>query len=114
MTGDNWKSDNITGAKHVIPFAVNNPSGDNPDLIFEMNKQFEVLFDDQKNSGVYISMMNDINNVANRARMVANSGDNAANIYIQTKECQYEYFEVLKNYVPKLLEKEDFFSKAFK
>lgn len=114
MTGDNWRSDNITGAKHVIPFAVNNPSEDNPDLIFEMNKQFEVLFVDQKNTGVYISMMNDINIVANKARMIANSGENAANIYIQTKECQYEYFEVLKNYVPKLLEKEDFFSKAFK
>ncbi len=111
-TGNNWKSDNITDAKNTIPFV--DPSNTKPDLISEMNEQFKVLFDEQKNSGVYTSMMNDINIVANKARTVVNSGDNAANIYIQTKKCQYEYYKVLRNYVPKLLEKEEFFKKAFR
>ena len=113
-TGDNWKADIISDSNYAIPFAVSNPSKDNPDLIFAMNEQFELLFDDQKSSGLYISMMNDINIIANKARAIANSGDNAANIYIQTKQCQYEYFEVLKTYIPKLLANEDFFNKTFK
>ena len=113
-TGDNWRADLITDSMNTIPFAVSNPSKNNPDLIFAMNEQFEILFDDQKNSGVYISMINDINIVANKARTIVNSGENAANIYIQTKQCQYEYFEVLKTYIPKLLANEDFFSKTFK
>ena len=59
-------------------------------------------------------MMNDINVVANKARTISNSGEDAAEIYIQTRQCQYEYFEVLKIYVPKLLANEDFFNKTFK
>ena len=114
LTGDNWKSFSITNDNNAIPFAVSNPSKNNPDLIFAMNEQFEILFEDQKNSGLYISMMNDISNVANEARAIINSGDDVANIYIQIKQCQYEYFEVLKIYVPLLLANEEFFSKTFK
>ena len=113
-TGENWKADKVTGADKTIPFVVVNPNDKNPDLIYEMNKQLEVLFEDQKTSGEYVSMMNEIKDVANKARHIVNSQDNEANKYIQIKKYQYEYFEVLKRHVPRLLEKEDFFNKTFK
>ncbi len=114
LTGDNWKSFSISNDNNVIPFAVYNAGKNKPDLIYEMNEQFKILFDDQEDSGLYKSMMNDINNVAREARAIANSSDDEASKYIKMKKCQYEYFEVLKTYVPKLLEKEDFFNKTFK
>ena len=113
-SGDNSLSDTITGADKALPFAVNNPSENNPDLIFLTNKTLESLFQDQKDSGAYVSMMNDLNKVASEARAVLSRNDNEANKYIAMKKCQYEYFNALKDNVPKLLEKEDFFKKAFK
>ena len=113
-TGDNWKADTISDSNCAIPFVVSNPSKDNPDLIFAMNEQFEILFEDQKTSGLYIQMMNDINSIANEARAIVNSNDNTANKYIKLKQCQFKYFEVLKIYVPLLLSNEEFFNKAFK
>ena len=113
-TGDNWKTDTISDSNCAIPFAVSNPSKDNPDLIYAMNEQFEILFKDQKTSDLYIQMMNDINSIANEARAIVNSNDNSANKYINLKQCQYMYFDRLAYYVPQLLAKEEFFSKAFK
>ena len=115
-TGDNWKADNITGSSNAIPFAVANPNKNNPDLIYEMNEQLKILFEDQQKlkSNEYISMMNEINEVANEARLVANSSENDAQRYIKMKKCQYKYFEVLKRHIPRLLEREEFFNKAFK
>ena len=114
VTGDNSVSDTTIDAENILPFAVYNPSDSNPDLIFEMNKHLEILFADQKYSGIYTSMMNDINSVARDARAVGSRGESAAQIYIAMKEYEYKYFEALKTYVPKLLEKEDFFTSAFK
>lgn len=33
--------------------------------------------------------------------------------YLETKKLEYEYFEVLKTYVPMMLEKQEFFKSAF-
>jgi hypothetical protein len=113
-SGDNSLSDTITGANKALPFVVNNPNKNNPDLAFLMNQTLEQLFQDQQGSGAYVSMMNDLNNAANEARDVLNKNENEANKYIAMKKCQYDYFKALKDNVPKLLEKEDFFNKAFK
>ena len=59
-------------------------------------------------------MMNDLNAIANEARTALNSGGSDTEIRKILDKCQYEYFEALKTYVPRLLENEDFFSKTFK
>ena len=112
--GENAVSDITFGANDIIPFAVTNPSDSNPDLIYEINKHLAILFDAQKNSSTYTSMINSITTIANEARAVGNHGENSAKCYILLKEYQYKYFDVLKSYVPLLLNKEEFFNSVFK
>ena len=112
--GENELSDLTVIAESILPFAIGNPSDNNPDLIYEMNKHFEILFEDQKSSSTYTSMMNEISSIAADARAVGkNEKDNAQN-YALMKSYEYKYLEVLKSYVPKLLEKEDFFKSVYK
>ena len=113
VTGDNVISDITFGTDNILPFVTYNPSDQNPDLIYEMNKHFEILFDGQKNSGTYTSMINQINALATEARSVGSRGENPAQCYMALKEYEYKVFEVLKIYVPLLLSKEDFFISAF-
>ena len=113
-SGENRKSDMTAGDEDVIPFAVYNASENKPDLIFEINKHLEILFDDQKTSMEYAGMMNKIKSIAADARAVGNRGESRAQCYVKMKEYQYKYFEVLKAYVPRLLKKESFFMSAFK
>ena len=112
--GNNEVSDITIGAEKILPFAAYNASDSNPDLILEMNKHLEILFEDQKSSSTYTSMMNEIKSIASEARVVGNHGENAAQSYIAMKKCQYEYFDVLKSYIPLLLSKEKFFKSVFK
>jgi hypothetical protein len=79
-----------------------------------MNKHLAVLFEDQKSSVTYSSMMNEIKSVASEARAVGNGGEKAAQCYIAMKKYQYKYFNILKSYIPQLLAKETFFSSTFK
>ena len=111
--GDNEASDIISGKAGALPFVVRNASDSNPDLIYEINKHFAILFEDQKNSGLYTSLVNSITSIANEAGSIGNHGENEAKSYLLRKEYQYKYFEVLKSYVPLLLEKEKFFTSAF-
>ena len=59
-------------------------------------------------------MMSRILSIESEVRNVDDGKRNAAQIYIAMKQYQYEYFDVLKTYVPLLLAKEDFFKSAFK
>ena len=113
--GENEVSDKLFGEESILPFAVQNASSTNPDLIFEMNRHMEILFADQKQSSKYTTMMNEITSLANEARSVGAHGDkNQAQCYMELKQIQYQYFEVLKSYVPLLLAEESFFKSAFK
>ena len=114
VNGDNEISDVTFEVENILPFAVYNASQNNPDLILEMNKHLAIVFEDQKNTGTYNSMMNEINTIANQARAVGNHGENSAQCYISIKEYEYKYFEVLKAYIPVLLQKEAFFTSTFK
>ena len=105
VTGDNEISDITFGAENILSF---------PDLIREMKKHLEILFEGQKNTGTYTSMISRILSIESEVRNVDDGKRNAAQIYIAMKQYQYEYFDVLKTYVPLLLAKEDFFESAFK
>ncbi len=114
MNGNNELSDMTIGVDGMIPFATYNASESNPDLIYEMNKHFEILFVNQKDSNTYNSMKNDINSIAIQARTIGSHGESQYNSYLALKEYEYEYYSVLKTYVPLLLEKEDFFKSTYK
>lgn len=58
-------------------------------------------------------MISQIDAIATDARKVVTNNENPAKCYIKTKELEYEYFEVLKTYVPMMLEKQEFFKQAF-
>ncbi|MDW5299586.1 MAG: DNA/RNA non-specific endonuclease [Sedimentibacter sp.] len=112
--GLNEISDETYDADNMIPFAVSNPSDSNPDLIYEVNKHLAILFGTQKSSFNYTSMMNQINEIANNARVVGDKGESEAQRYIKLKGYEYEYFNTLKTYIPLLLQNEDFFNSTFK
>jgi len=114
VNGASERSDITFEADSILPFAVFNANNKNPDLILELCKHLEILFADQKNSSTYSSMMNQITSIANEARAVGYHGETAAQGYIALKEYQYQFFTVLRTYVPLLLAKENFFTSAFK
>lgn len=114
INGENEVADMTVGAEDFLPFAVYNANDSNPDLIFEMNRHLAILFEDQIDSATYTSMINEINSTASAARAVGNDGESTAKCYILLKQYQYQYFDILKSYIPLLLGRESFFTSAFK
>ena len=113
LTGETYFGDTIIDSDKKLPFASKDAdNGTGTDLIAEMNKHLKVLFEDQEKTDTYRNMMREIDDIAREARAVE-SQPNSASEYIELKRLQYKYLDVLKSYVPKLLEKEDFFKKAF-
>lgn len=115
-SGKNELSDVIYDSSNALPFAINNPSDDNPDFIYEMNKHLEVLFGDKKNvnSANYSTMMSEINSIAYEARSIGRIDEKPAQAYIKMKQCEYKYYQTLTLYVPMMLKQEDFFKSVFK
>lgn len=109
--GSSKLADNTIESDDFIPFAVDNPSETNPDLMYEIRKQLELLFANQKNNSDYTAMMSELDSVADAARNV--SGNKDWQVYSELKQRQYEYLQVLTQYVPKLLSNEKFFTSAF-
>lgn len=81
MNGKNEKSDDIFGKKDVLPFVVDHPDKENPDLIFEMDKHMKVLFTNPKNQEEYKEMCDKIDSVSNKARGIT-FPPNTAKYYI--------------------------------
>lgn len=105
--GSSKLADQTINSDDFIPFAVDNPSDSNPDLMYEIRKQLELLFADQKNNSDYTAMMNELDSVADAARNV--SGNKEWQVYSELKQRQYEYLQVITQYVPRLLSSEKFF-----
>ena len=111
--GENERSDNIYEKEEAIPFVVSSPGENNPDLIYEMDKYLKVLFDTPDNEHTYQAMTSAISSVATQARTLNDTG-NSGTYYISLKKFEYQYFNILKSYVPALLEDKDFFKEVFK
>lgn len=109
--GKNEKVDVITYEESALPFVEINPNDVN--LIDEMNKHLKVLFDKGETKITYDSMMSDINSVKARTKSVSSNNENEAKRYMQMKEIENEYFNILKRNIPQLLQKSDFFKTAF-
>jgi len=108
-TGANNLGDILSDSDKVIPFALYVQSGDHVDLMSEIDGCLRILFKDQADSSNYRSLLDGLNAVAIKARLV-DPKYNPANSYAELKGYEYEYLEILKTYVPLLLQKEAFFS----
>ena len=108
--GDNYLADETINSKEIISFENVNPKR-NPDLMYEMEKQLEILFDGQKETKKYQDMMDKLDGVARKAR--SSGGMSDWKIYSKAKEYQYDYMNVLSEYVPELLKNEVFFKSVF-
>ena len=105
-------ADKTLNNNDILPFAIVNANDDNPDLIYEIEKQLEILFEGQKESTDYEKMIEKLQSVANEAR---NKGESTtAKEYQEFKKIQYKYVDALSKYVPALLKNEKFFKSAFK
>jgi hypothetical protein len=109
----NESADNLYDSDYALPFAVLNPGESNPDLMYEVEKHMEIIFDDQKNSFTYTLMLNSLDAIASDARVVGDRNETETQQYQELKGYEYEYLETLSEYVPQLLQKEDFFTSAF-
>ena len=112
--GDSEIANQMVEDDNVLPFATQNPSDTNPDLIFEIDKHLSVLFEDQTSSETYCTMANEIKTIAYAARSIGDNYKDGSKSRIEMVGYQYEYLDVLKTYVPKLLAKEEYFTSAFK
>ena len=111
--GENTLSDRTVDSSAILPFAKSDPNSDDPDLIFAIEEQLDTLFGDQYESLTYISMKSDLEARAIEARNSGFYTDRQAKTYIEAKDIQYRYFQVLKAYVPLLLANEGFFASVF-
>ena len=112
--GNNTLGDVTYEANNILPFAVYDVSNSKPDLIYEIDKALAILFDDQSGSQTYIAMRNSLNAITIEAQDNGYYYERTAARYAEEKRIQYDYFDVLKSYVPILLAKEDFFSSTFR
>ena len=105
-------SDNTLNADGIIPFAVLNAGENNPDLMFMICKQLELLFVDQKKTTNYEGMMDSLTEIADDIRNNYSNSDRKT--YSKNKQLQYSYLEILTQHIPDLLKNEDFFKSVFK
>ncbi len=111
--GSNEVIDEIYYEENSIPFAILNASDSNPDLLYEIDRHLKIIFDDQQESGNYMSMMKELKDIAEEARKVGDKGEKEAKIYATLKEYEYKYLDILEKYIPQLLAKEKFFTSKF-
>lgn len=109
--GYNELEDKTLNNSDILPFACVNPNEQFPDLMFEIGKQLELLFRNQKETADYRDMKRELQVIADKARSVGGTKDWKK--YLDIKECQYDYLETLSEYVPKMLKKETFFKSVF-
>lgn len=112
--GTSTEADMTYNTSNILPFAIYDANDANPDLIYEINKHLAILFADQSSSGTYIAMMDQLDAIAIEARDNGYYNDRTVEKYIEAKQIQYRYFQVLRAYVPLLLANEDFFQSVFK
>ena len=114
VSGESELADMTYNTTNILPFAVYGASESNPDLIFEIDKQLATLFADQAESGVYNEMQQQIKAVSIKARENSFRSGDTAQKYQEMNAIKFEYFKVLRAYLPLLFSHEDFFSSVFK
>lgn len=104
----------VAAPSPMLPFAVTNPDEESPDLIFEIDLHLRQLFRDQKGSADYLAILQEINLLARDARALGSQGESSTEIYYRLREYEWEFYGILREYLPGLLKKEAFFTSAFR
>lgn len=84
-------------------------------IIDELLLDFEVLFEDQKNSFSYKELVHQLQDLQETVRDIQNRPGGLGNdkSFAEYKECAEQLMGILVDKVPDLLEKEEFFTKIF-
>lgn len=111
-TGGRDRADLLTNSDKAIPFAIYNASENNPDLIYEIKKYLEIVFENQKKHGNYTMLIKSVETIGNEARSI--SGKASTQVYYELEKYKYKLYKTLVSYVPLLLMNEDFFKSRFR
>lgn len=92
----------------VIPIARDHPGETNPDMIWELEKHLKVLFDTSTNKSAYGNLEMALKEFRERAGV-----DSSRTAGVSSNAYAEELLGILKDSVPGLLKKEDFFVSIF-
>lgn len=114
ILGDHIAMDSYKVNDLTIPLARAHAYEENPDVFGEIKKHCEVLFSSQKDSVTYLSFMQELDNLAIKARtLAATTGGISEENFEQYHSYSEDLMELLISYVPLLLENEKFFKTEF-
>lgn len=114
VIGDHLEAAKYQDLAYVAPLVRPNDR-DNPGVIPELMSCFEVLFEAQSGSYTYIALTQELDNLRSRSAKLLQStgGINTDEKFAAYHQCVEDLLTTLKDYVPKLLENEEFFSDTF-
>lgn len=114
ILGDHIAMDSYKVNDLTIPLARAHAYEENPDVFWEIKKHCEILFSSQKDSLMYLSFVQELDNLAIKARtLVATTGGISEANFEQYHSYSEDLMELLISYVPLLLENEKFFKTEF-
>ena len=88
---------------------------DNPGIIPDLISCFDKLFESQKNTYTYNELKQELESLMDKSDKLTRStgGVNTDEKFAEYHQCAKDLLKVLSIYVPKLLQKEEFFLKSF-
>ena len=120
ILGDHIYTKSIDTANDMIPLSRSSPSMSKQSLIYELKRHIPIIFADQLKDSKniprnYTALMSKIDTIDVEARRILNcDGTLSSSTDVSAyNDCARALMEVLIDYLPPLLEKEDFFTAAF-
>ena len=111
ILGDRIADESYYGAAQIMDVGGRT---DKYDIIDELLNHLDILFAEQKHKVNYLLLTQKLNSLNRKLKKLDPSGIGiSSDTYPEYKEYAIKLMAVLKKYVPKLLEKEDFFISAF-
>ena len=113
VLGDHIEAERYTALAYVAPLS-NSHDRDNPGIIRDLLRYFPDLFSDQTDSKQYRSMVQDLEQLAEKSeRLYTGTGGVREEQFPEYHQCALDLLETLATYVPDLLKKEAFFHSTF-
>jgi len=114
ILGDHIEADNFKALAYLDPLTRLNDR-DNPGIIPDLISCFEKLFEAQKNTYTYNELKQELESLMDKSDKLTRStgGVNTDEKFNDYHKCSEDLLEVLHAYVPRLLQKEEFFIKSF-
>lgn len=114
LLGDHLEGDSPGKLKALMPLVRPNDTSD-LSIIPGLKDCLQILFADQKDGWAYTALMNELDSLRLKAEELyfSKGGINTKEDCATNKDNAEELLSKLGTYIPKLLEKEDFFKQAF-